>query len=134
MFNLIWISKIWYMLEYSFSPIHISLYKDTQREKGPYSEFFWSLFIRMRENTDQKNSEYGNFSRSYSVCNSAFTRENMGHKNSNSDIIYAANEKDKWMINLLQPSDKIEIKKELIREITRLILENSYIVFWRKKR
>ena len=44
------------------------------REKGPYSEFFWSVFsriwteyeeilrisqysVRMRENTDQKNSE-----------------------------------------------------------------------------
>ena len=47
----------------------------------PYSEFFWSLFyriqieyeeiirisphlVRMRENTDQKNSKYGHFSRS----------------------------------------------------------------------
>ena len=41
------------------------------REEYPYSEFFWSVFsciwtvpysVRMRENTDQKNSEYGNFS------------------------------------------------------------------------
>ena len=46
------------------------------REKCPYSEFFWSVFpstgteygdilgislysVRMRENADQKNSEYG---------------------------------------------------------------------------
>ena len=53
----------------------------TLREKCPYSEFFWSLFsrirteygdiwsispysIRMRENTDQRNSEYKHFSRS----------------------------------------------------------------------
>ena len=44
-------------------------------EKCPYSEFFWPVFfriwteyspysVRMRENTDQKNSEYGHFSRS----------------------------------------------------------------------
>ena len=51
------------------------------REKCPYSEFFWSVSsgiwieygetlrispysVRMRENTDLKNSEYGHFSRS----------------------------------------------------------------------
>ena len=51
------------------------------REKCSYSEFFWSVFPRIRaehetirsispysvqkqENTDQKNSEYGHFSRS----------------------------------------------------------------------
>ena len=51
------------------------------REKCSYSEFFWSVFshirteygeirsispfsVRMRENTDQKNSKYGYFSRS----------------------------------------------------------------------
>ena len=49
--------------------------------KFPYSEFFWSTFfcirteygdlqskslysVQMRENTDQKNSEYGHFLRS----------------------------------------------------------------------
>ena len=51
------------------------------REKSPYSELFWSVFsrirtqyreiplispfsVRMRENTDQNNSEYGHFLRS----------------------------------------------------------------------
>ena len=51
------------------------------REKCPYSGFFWSVFsriwtkygdirsispysVQMRENTDQKNPEYGHFSRS----------------------------------------------------------------------
>ena len=51
------------------------------RKKFPYSEFFWSVFsciwttyreiqsispysVRMRENTEQKNSEYRHFSRS----------------------------------------------------------------------
>ena len=48
------------------------------REKFPYSEFFWSVFVvylvrirrfsgpysvQMLENMDQKNSEYGHFSR-----------------------------------------------------------------------
>ena len=45
----------------------------------PYSEIFWSVFsriqteygashsVRMRENTDQENSEYGHSSRSVSV-------------------------------------------------------------------
>ena len=50
------------------------------RKKCPYLNFFWSVFsrtrtengylrsktpysIRMRENTDQKNSKYGHFSR-----------------------------------------------------------------------
>ena len=53
----------------------------TLREKCPYSEFFWSVLslvrteygeilnispylVQIRENTDQKNSEYGHFSRS----------------------------------------------------------------------
>ena len=56
------------------------------REKCPYSEFFWSAFshirteykeilrispypVQVRENTDQKNSEYGHFSRSESMTN-----------------------------------------------------------------
>ena len=51
------------------------------RKKWPYSELFWSVFshirteygeirsispysVRMRENVDQNNSEYGHFSRS----------------------------------------------------------------------
>ena len=42
------------------------------RTKYQFSEFFWSAFsriwtvysVQMRENTDQKNSEYGHFSRS----------------------------------------------------------------------
>ena len=50
----------------------------TPSKKCPYSEFFWSVFfriyteyedllfkypysVRMRENTDQKNSQYGHF-------------------------------------------------------------------------
>ena len=55
------------------------------RKEFPYSEFFWSIFsrneieyvdllckppysVRIREKTDQKNSEYGHFLRSdYSV-------------------------------------------------------------------
>ena len=53
--------------------------KETLREKCPYSEFFSSVFsriwaeygeirsispysVQMRENMDQKNSEYGHFS------------------------------------------------------------------------
>ena len=53
----------------------------TLREKSPYSELFWSVFshirtqyrkillitpfsVRMRENKDQNNSEYGHFLRS----------------------------------------------------------------------
>ena len=52
------------------------------REKCPYSELFWSAFsrirneygeilgispysVRMRENADQNNSEYGHFLRSW---------------------------------------------------------------------
>ena len=55
------------------------------REKWPNSEFFWFVFshiwseyedilrispysVRMRENTDQKNSEYGHFSGSVFHC------------------------------------------------------------------
>ena len=33
------------------------------REKCPYSEFFWFVFSIFGLNTDQKNSEYGHFSR-----------------------------------------------------------------------
>ena len=56
----------------------------TLRDKCPYSELFWSVFscirteygeilhispypVRMRENTDQNNSEYGHFLRSVKV-------------------------------------------------------------------
>ena len=43
----------------------------TLREKCPYLEFFWTVFSRIwteyggirRENSDQKNSEYGHFLR-----------------------------------------------------------------------
>ena len=55
-------------------------YKETLRKKCPYSELFWSAFsrirteygeilpispysVRMRENADQNNSEYGQFLR-----------------------------------------------------------------------
>ena len=52
-------------------------YQHSLREKCPYSKFFWSVFsriqteygericpysVRMRENTDRKNSECGHFS------------------------------------------------------------------------
>ena len=57
----------------------LSIVFSTLREKCPYSEIFWSVFahirteyreifriapysVRMRENTDQKNSKYGHFS------------------------------------------------------------------------
>ena len=56
----------------------------TLPEKCPYLDFFWSVFspirteygeilhispysVRMRENTDQKNSKYGHFSRSVKI-------------------------------------------------------------------
>ena len=56
-----------------------SLPEKTPREKCPYLVFFWSVFsgistkyreilcispysLQMRENTDQKNTEYGHFS------------------------------------------------------------------------
>ena len=55
-------------------------WRNPLRKKCPYSELFWSAFsrirteyreiwsispysVRMRENTDQNNSEYGHFSR-----------------------------------------------------------------------
>ena len=52
----------------------IALVSISLSEKCLYSEFFWSVFsliqteygdiVRIRENKDQKNSEYGHFSRS----------------------------------------------------------------------
>ena len=49
----------------------------TLREKCPYSELFWFVFfriqsisqysVRMRENTDQNNSEYRHFLRSVMI-------------------------------------------------------------------
>ena len=49
--------------------------KLTLRKKCPYSGFFWSVFsrnispysVRMRENKNQKNSEYGHFLRSVRI-------------------------------------------------------------------
>ena len=61
------ILHIWQGSEYTSELIF------TLRKKYPYLEFFWSVFsrdtlispysVRMRENGDQKNSEYGHFSR-----------------------------------------------------------------------
>ena len=62
-------------------PLNGRVYKATLRKKCPYSELFWSKFshmrteyggilrispysIRMRENADQNNCEYGDFPRS----------------------------------------------------------------------
>ena len=59
----------------------VALVRNVMREKGPYSELFWFAFsrirteygeirsispysVRMRENADQNNSEYGQFLRS----------------------------------------------------------------------
>ena len=61
----------------------------TLRKKYPYSELFWSAFshirtefeeilrispysVRMRENADQNNSEYGHFSRSVNYSRIGF--------------------------------------------------------------
>ena len=40
----------------------------TLGEKCPYLDFLWSVLVQLRENKDQKNYEYGNFSRSVSLC------------------------------------------------------------------
>ena len=41
-----------------------SIYRTTLNEKCPYSELFWHVFIpEFGRNTNQKNSEYGHFSR-----------------------------------------------------------------------
>ena len=37
--------------------------RSSLRENCPYSEFSGPYSVRMRENTDQKNSEFGHFSR-----------------------------------------------------------------------
>ena len=47
--------------ERGFSTVRLSL-----RKKCPYFEFFWPYSVRMRENKDQKNSEYGHFLHSVS--------------------------------------------------------------------
>ena len=76
-----YLAKIWLII------IRLILLTRTLRKKCPYSELFWSVFFRirteyveilhnspysarMRENTDQNNSEYGHFSRSGSDFNS----------------------------------------------------------------
>ena len=45
-------------------PHNMQVFQFTLREKCPYSEFSGPYSVRMRENTDQKNSEYGHFSSS----------------------------------------------------------------------
>ena len=57
------------------------------RGKCPYLKFFWSVFshvpysVQMRENTDQKNSEYGYFSRTdaFNECFSIFQKGTRNH-------------------------------------------------------
>ena len=54
--------------------LNLNYYSVTLRKKCQYSELFWSAFshiwteygeiVRMQENGDQNNSEYGHFSRS----------------------------------------------------------------------
>ena len=47
-----------------FCRIPIGYYCIALRKKRPHSKFLWSIFIPNMENTDQKNFEYGLFSRS----------------------------------------------------------------------
>ena len=66
----LWCQKMWYKKTNSVLDINLP-WCYTQHEKYPYSEFFWSIFSRVRteyedirKNADQKNYEYGHFSRS----------------------------------------------------------------------
>ena len=75
--------KCFYLCPECWLIIFVSI---TLGEKCPYLELFWFIFsriwteygemlrifpysVRMRENTDQKGSEYGHFSRSVSLFN-----------------------------------------------------------------
>ena len=64
------------------------------RKKCPYSELFWSVFsrirtcispysVRMRENADQNNSEYGHFPRSDSLTKKQQHLNSAERKNAN---------------------------------------------------
>ena len=78
---------------------HLRKSTETLREMCPYSEFFWSVFshirtecgkifriypylVRMRENTDQKNSEYG-----HSSCSENRSDSNVEHMLAEKDSV-----------------------------------------------
>ena len=86
-----------YCLNFPYWPIRLKVHNKglclpwSLRENCPSSEFFWSVFsrirteygeilrispysVRMQENTDQKNSEYGHFSRSGSLIRNCVLR------------------------------------------------------------
>ena len=83
------IAVVFLLTEFSSQKSFEQLSKGALRKKRPYSELFWSVFsrirteygeirtfspysVRMRENADRNNSEYGHFSRSGALKSSAF--------------------------------------------------------------
>ena len=79
------------------------------RKKCPYLELFWSAFsrilteylLRMRENADQNNSEYGHFSRS--DCHQYYKQTN---KQTNKQIKNQTGEVYANIMNLSYPASK----------------------------
>ena len=89
------ILDIWPGCEYASEPELV--FPMQLHEKCPYSEFFWSIFLRILteygetrsispysvqiwENTDQKNSEYGHFSHKVTI-NTLVHKVQNGHTN-----------------------------------------------------
>ena len=69
------------------------------RKKCPYSELFWSAFssiwtgissysVRMRENEDQNNSEYGHISRSVHIRALTVDRERVNCSNGGTQSLH----------------------------------------------
>ena len=80
-----WRSLFW--LE-SIILVHFTSTQTTAlREKRPYSELCWSVFscMRMRENADQNNSEYGHFyavvtETESTICSSKYIKKSTARK------------------------------------------------------
>ena len=87
------------------------------REKCPYSKFFWSVYsrirtecersissysVRMRENRDQKNSEYGGCSRSVYVTLRVMVMVCEKTLKSNETRIFAQFHQGRWILPRLR--------------------------------
>ena len=105
----------------------------TLREKYPYSEFLWSVFygilteygetlrispysVRMRKNKDQKNFEYGHFSRSAGVRHDNLRQEMCITFQNEGIRTFVINPNDSFICIIVGDKAKGRISKRVFQE------------------
>ena len=122
----------------SIKQLSLKYYRyNVRREKCPYSEFVWSVFsrirteygeilrispysVRMRENTDRKNSEYGHF---YAVMPVKLSASGECNKETNGEIIkkYKNNANIELIKTKYPSSNEFDIHHATVKQINKSV-------------